>query len=345
MFVALRDLRRARGRFAMIGLVVVLMTVLVTFLSGLTAGLSHQNISAVQDLPGRAFVFADNGSAASFDQSSLTPTQVDQWRDIDANAMPIGISRGAVRGGHTPNAPLPVAIFGIDDEAAPGTVTLSTAAAEDLGVATGATVDVAGTPLRVGAVAGDEWYSHSPVVYVSMDVWRTLNPQAGAATIMALNPNGHADTAAASHVDGTVVTDRAGTLAAMPSYQSENKSLTLMTVMLLVIAALVVGAFFMIWTVQRVPDIAVLKALGATTLSLLRDSLGQALLILTVAAGVGVAITAAAGSRLSGVPFVLSTSTTLIPGVAIVVLGMIGAAAALRFLITTDPLTALGGQR
>ena len=39
MFVAIRDLRRARGRFALITLVVVLVSVLVTFLGGLTAGL------------------------------------------------------------------------------------------------------------------------------------------------------------------------------------------------------------------------------------------------------------------------------------------------------------------
>ena len=47
MFVALRDLRFARGRFVLIGSVVALITVLVGFLSGLTGGLATQNISAV----------------------------------------------------------------------------------------------------------------------------------------------------------------------------------------------------------------------------------------------------------------------------------------------------------
>ena len=40
MFVALRDLRFARGRFVLIGSVVALITVLVGFLSGLTGGLA-----------------------------------------------------------------------------------------------------------------------------------------------------------------------------------------------------------------------------------------------------------------------------------------------------------------
>ena len=52
MFVALRDLRFARGRFVLIGSVVALITILVGFLSGLTGGLATQNISAVLAMPG-----------------------------------------------------------------------------------------------------------------------------------------------------------------------------------------------------------------------------------------------------------------------------------------------------
>ena len=115
--------------------------------------------------------------------------------------------------------------------------------------------------------------------------------------------------------------------------------------MLFVISALVIGAFFTVWTVQRIPDIAVLKALGASTGSLVRDALGQAALVLVVGAAIGTAITALVGGFLGGIPFVLTTATTLLPAAAIIALGLIGAALALRFLVTTDPLTALGGTR
>ena len=71
MFVAIRELRRARGRFALITLVVVLVTVLVTFLGGLTAGLRHQNVSALNALPGSQIVFAANGTDPSYDLSLI----------------------------------------------------------------------------------------------------------------------------------------------------------------------------------------------------------------------------------------------------------------------------------
>ena len=47
MFVALRDLRFAKGRFILIGSVVALITLLVGFLSGLTGGLAIQNLSLI----------------------------------------------------------------------------------------------------------------------------------------------------------------------------------------------------------------------------------------------------------------------------------------------------------
>src|SRR5437870_3179419 len=51
VFVAWRDLRFAKGRFALMGTVIVLITMLVGLLSGLTAGLGRENTSAITALP------------------------------------------------------------------------------------------------------------------------------------------------------------------------------------------------------------------------------------------------------------------------------------------------------
>ena len=47
MFVAWRDLKFARGRFTLITAVVLLISLLVGFLGGLTQGLANANISAI----------------------------------------------------------------------------------------------------------------------------------------------------------------------------------------------------------------------------------------------------------------------------------------------------------
>ncbi|GGK49752.1 ABC transporter permease [Nocardia camponoti] len=352
MFVALRDLRAARGRFLLITVVVGLVAVLVSFLSGLTAGLAHQNISAIQGVSAKSIVFADSGTDPSFDASSLTEAQVAQWSSA-ASVNAIGISRS--RAEHAGSAPLQVAVFGGDASAfskrpatALGAVVLSSAAAKGLGAATGERVSLSGREFTVAAVSGDEWYSHTPVIWAALGDWQAISPRSGAATVLAVSGEVRdgTDLASLDAAAGTKTVAAGDAVEAIGSYKAENSSLTLMTVLLFAISALVIGAFFTVWTVQRQPDIAVLKALGATTSSLVVDALAQAAIVLAVGVAAGLGITALSATLMGdAVPFVLSITTTLVPAVALIVLGLIGAALSLRFLFTTDPLTALGASR
>ena len=104
MFVALRDLRFARGRFVLIGSVVALITVLVGFLSGLTGGLATQNISAVLSIPADRVVFSaptTDGADASFSDSTITEQQTTDWDTAAGvtSAEPIGISQTRAEAG------------------------------------------------------------------------------------------------------------------------------------------------------------------------------------------------------------------------------------------------------
>ncbi|APE37285.1 ABC transporter substrate-binding protein [Nocardia mangyaensis] len=351
MFVALRDLRAARGRFLLITTVVLLVAVLVSFLSGLTAGLAHQNISAVEGIDADEIVFAETGTDPSFDSSVLTEQQLDQWTSAAENATvtPIGISR--IRAEHTGSAPVQVALFGGDPSAfgnhpatESGAVVLSAGAARELSASAGDTVVLAGHEFRVADVSTDDWYSHTPVIWTSLADWQAASPRSGAATVLAVT--GSLDHGGLDPEAGTQTVAAGEAVGAIGSYQAENSSLTLMTMLLFAISALVIGAFFTVWTVQRQPDVATLKALGATTGSLVLDALAQAAIVLVTGVTLGLGITAAASLALGdAVPFVLSPATTLVPALALIVLGLAGAAVALRFLFTTDPLTALGATR
>ncbi|MFD2393915.1 FtsX-like permease family protein [Dietzia aerolata] len=134
--------------------------------------------------------------------------------------------------------------------------------------------------------------------------------------------------------------------SALPSHRAEQTSLNTMTYMLLAVTALVVGAFFAVWGMQRRREVAILKALGASTATVVRDSLGQAAIVLAVGVGGGVALVALLGSAIGGaVPFVVSASTTLTPALLLAGLGIVGAAVTLRPVVTADPTTALGAAR
>lgn len=352
VFVGMRDLRAARGRFALITVVVLLVALLVSFLSGLTAGLRHQNVSAIEAMNADAVVFEDTGSAASFDESVLTAEQIAQWTSVSTTVHPVGIGRG--KAGLAGARQKPVALLGADGgfgDVTPevaGTVVLSEGAARDLQADAGDQVSVGSQQFTVDAVRGDDWYSHSPVVWMTLGDWQSANPRGGEATVLAVTgtPDALTTDKLTDKSAATTSTTVSGSLEAIGSYRSENGSLTLMTLMLFAISALVIGAFFTVWTIQRTPDIATLKALGASTGSLVRDALGQALVVLVVGVAAGIGLTAVAGSLIGdAMPFVLDASTTVVPAVALIGLGLLGAAFALRFLVTTDPLTALGSVR
>ena len=56
---------------------------------------------------------------------------------------------------------------------------------------------------------------------------------------------------------------------------------------LYLISAMILGSFFTVWTIQRRSEIGLQKALGASTGAVLRDALGQVMIVLVVATALG----------------------------------------------------------
>jgi len=357
VFVAIRDLRFAKGRFALMGSVVTLITLLVVLLSGLTAGLGRGNTSAITGLPADHLVFSAPGAGQklAFTDSTIGPSVLEQWARVPgvrrAEPVTVAMTRASV-GDRTTG----VAAFAVRPgstlapQVGAGEVVLSTKAASLLRVSAGHRIDVSGQPVTVALVSGNDEFSHAPVIWTATANAPPSSQQPGTATFLALSTDDGADLAAADQQLGTLTLTPRKSLSAIGSYTSENGSLQLMRVLLFAISALVIGAFFTVWTVQRSGEIAILKALGASTGYLLKDALGQALALLTlgtalgtaIAAGIGAGITALAGTA---VPFELNLPTLLLPALVMVALGLTGAAVSLRTVTTVDPLSALGSAR
>ncbi|MGW6984371.1 ABC transporter permease [Streptomyces sp. NPDC054932] len=361
MFVAWRDLRFAKGRFALMGSVVLLITLLVGLLSGLTSGLARENISAITGLPASHLAFAapTGDQKVSFTNSQVPESAWLAWREQPGvkSAEPLGIrTTNAVSGERT----AAVSVFGVESAGglAPrdagltqGQVVLAEKAAKELGGLTaGAKLKIGPLELTVAAVSGTAAHSHTPVVWMDLGDWQRIgNPGTSIdtlATVVAVSGSG-VDLAAADKAAATKARTVDEALGAIGSYQAENGSLQLMRGFLFVISALVIGAFFTVWTIQRSADIAVLKALGASTPYLLKDALGQAVVMLSIGTGLGTALAAGFGALISGgpVPFVLDTATVLVPAAVMILLGALGAALSIRRITAVDPLTALGSAR
>lgn len=376
MFLAMRELWFARTRFLLMGAVVALISILMVILSGLSSGLVVDGVSALQRTPVQAFAFAEGTKTDSaFSRSVVTEDQADAWR-----ARP-DVARAELFGNTIVNAktesgvPVDLTLFGIrpgsflEPSVAEGTpiggdtdVVLSDSA-RATGVELGDTivVDRLGTRLDVVGFTSDKrTFGHVDVAYLPLSTWQEIH--AGVRLGEQVPPSAYteASVVAIEGVDGALPDLTAGDAAAgttakileesfdsSPGYSAEMMTMSMITAFLYAISALVVGAFFTIWTVQRSREIAVLRAMGASTGFLLRDALLQAVIVLVGSVAFGVLVGLGLGSGLegSGMPFVLESGPVARGAVLLVVLGLLGAALAVVRIVRVDPLAALGENR
>jgi ABC-type lipoprotein export system ATPase subunit len=142
------------------------------------------------------------------------------------------------------------------------------------------TVDRLGTALTViGATADQHTFGHVDVAYVPLPLWQTLHASAGPHDVVRAGADQEATAVALLAADGRAINlAAAGTtsmtltasFAASPGFTAETSTLMLIQAFLYAISALVVGAFFTVWTIQRTGElVAVVGPSGAGKSSLL----------------------------------------------------------------------------
>lgn len=110
MFLALRDIVYARGRFSLISFVVGLITVLLVMLTGLTGGLDKHNTSALEALDPERYVFTSD--EPSFQESQVTTSDVQEWQELvddGSQVIPLGTAQTRLEAGSA----MGVAVLGL----------------------------------------------------------------------------------------------------------------------------------------------------------------------------------------------------------------------------------------
>lgn len=380
MFLALRELRFARGRFALMGAVIALISVLVVLLSGLSSGLVNDGVSGLKAMPATAFAFDDGTKTDNaFSRSVVDDKQLAVWKTADgiAAAEPMGVN--IVNGVTDKGTQVDLTLFGVEPKGflsptlssgrslGPVDGIVVSESMRDAGVELGSVVTLDRSDVKftvIGFTQGQATFGHVDVAYLPLDTWRLMAaglskpgaptqtqvdavnfPYSSVVALLAKDgaePNLAAINAAASTMTMTLTE----AFNASPGYEAETLTLSMIQVFLYAICALVIGAFFMVWTIQRSHDLAVLRAMGAPSRYLVRDSLAQAAILLVGFTAIGVAAGVAMGAAMpDAMPFDLEVAPITIASGLTILLGMLGAAIAVLRITRIDPLHALGGQR
>src|SRR5690625_7793877 len=156
------------------GGVVALLTLLVVLLSGLTAGLARENTSAVLALPGDEVVFAApaEGQSPIVAESQIPDGAADLWAAPPGvqQVEPLQIRTSRLTGGERSATvaafAVPAGSTLVPADVPDGQVLLPEAVADELAVVVGDEVTINGEAVLLGAVSGQDAYSHLPVAWL-----------------------------------------------------------------------------------------------------------------------------------------------------------------------------------
>ena len=380
MFIALRDLAFAKGRFLVMATVVALVAFLMTLLSGLSTGLIRNNISGLMALDVSHIAFEYN-KKPNYRNSMIDREMWEGWREHPRviDTQPLGHTMFMAR--TEADVPLDdVALWGIDPGSflepevsrgeqlgrlENGVIVSSKLVEKGIDIGDSFILDRVLTELEVVGVTDEHYIGHVPIVYTKLRKWQeaTYGPPGGPppgeklpsilfdyASVIALQlePGTGPEDLQSTDVDlGTITIDKATAYEASSGYVEEVQTVQMIQAFLIIISAVVMGAFFSVWTIQRTKEIGLVKALGASNAYLLRDSLGQVLLLMITATAIGTLAAIQLGRTLEAgsFPYMLVLETVAASAVMLVVVGLIGSALSLRLILKIDPIIALGREQ
>jgi putative ABC transport system permease protein len=380
MFIAWRDLAYAKGRFFLMGLVVVLIAFLTTLLSGLSSGLIKNNISGLMQLPVTHIAF-EYDDEPTYRATLVERAMWEGWQKKPGvrSIEPLGHTVFNARGAN--NEPLELTLWGVRPGAwteprvtsgsqlgEPDNGVIVSQILADKGVKIGDTItlDRVLTELEVIGITQEANIGHIPIVYAALPKWQeaTYGPPGGMrpgekfpdvvydyVSVIALQLDPSLDAEAIRAIDEELGTSTLKKVdqayRASTGYLEEVRSVSMIQYSLILIAAVVIGAFFAIWTIQRTQEIGLVKALGASNTYLLKDSLGQALLLLGSGTLIGMLGALWLGQFLmeTGRPFMYVPGTVMAAVISLLVAGLVGGALSIRRITAVDPMIALVRDR
>lgn len=372
MYLAIREMRYAKGRYALIATIMVLVSFLVLFVTGLAQGLAYDNAASVKNMAATHFVL-EQDSNHRFTRSQVDQDQLDQARSVvgQENAEPLGVKMTTVSPmGDTKK--IDVTLFMVNPkgwlapavtEGTPitdqtnGQVVVDHKLAES-GVTIGTVLvdQASGMEWTVGGFVQNESFSHSPVVFLNEEEWLTLQGGSrttqGSADINANSPiyNAIAVKDAGEQVDGlsaampdTEVITKSDAVSAIPGYKEEQGSLLMMIAFLYVISAFVLAVFFYVITIQKTSQFGILKAIG-TRNGYLAGSVSLQVFILSVGSLViSVLLVRLFESILpASMPFQLGLSTLALTCILFILMSMAGSLFSVWKVTKIDALDAIG---
>lgn len=355
MFLAWNEIKKNKLRFILIIGILMLVSYLVFFLSGLANGLAGFNREAVDKWEASGIILTEE-SDKSLSQSSMT---LDDLESVTSNEVAVigQINAIASKGDTKTNA----AIFGINKDefimpvvtegkafSKANEVVASDTLKED-GFTIGDELQLSSTEETITIVGftDNARFNAAPVFYGDLSTFHNIK-YGEAADMNEDQINGivvrTGDLSKVTKDDALEAIETEDFIESLPGYTEQSLTLNFMIYFLFIISAVIVAIFLYVLTVQKISMFGVMKAQGISNGYLSRSVIAQTFILATIGVTVGFVLTIISGFFLpSAVPVSFDIMTMIVYGIIFILVAIIGAFFSVLTIVKVDPLKAIGG--
>ncbi|HEY9151967.1 MAG TPA: ABC transporter permease [Anaerolineales bacterium] len=375
-YLALKEVWRNRGRFLLVSLVIALITLLVLFIAALGEGLANGNRQYISNLNAQLIVFLQK-SDYIISSSQLQVDTVNQVRRVDgvAAAGPIYTSTTEIESN---KGPFKVSLLAAEP-GQPGMppiiggrafhtgdseeVVIDRNVALQTGIQIGDEITIRSTQggtdeffyLRVVGLTSNQSYFFQPTIFTSAATWEKVRPQSAAdlkddtpypniIAVQITNPTqiDSMKTQLLAKVPNIEVADIPTAINNIPGYSAQQGTVQTQGVFTLLIGVLVIGGFFQIQILQKVPQIGVLKAIGSSNGTVGASAVIQIIIVTAIGVAIGGGLTYLFSLGFPPtIPLVFNGTSSLFAIVALLLIGPIGGLVSVIYAVRIEPLKAL----
>lgn len=355
MFLALNEIKHAKLRYTLVIGVMFLIAYLVFFLSGLAYGLAQENRMAVDKWEADYLLLSDKAND-TLNMSMIDPEVVDK---VEAKEKAALVQVPAIiHQTKDDDEKENVSFFGIDADGfiAPnivegklfsekGEVVADISLKENSDYSLGDKIKTSTNDHEMTIVGFTEKakYSVSPVIYTSLETIQQVRygefAEPGVLRVNAIVIRGDI-TEKPKELSQITIGDFINNL---PGYSAQVLTFGFMIVFLVLIAAVVIGIFIYVLTMQKTAIFGVMKAQGISNTYIARSVIAQTFFLATVGVLTGLILTILSGLVLpSSVPFQSNLIFFIGISILMIIIAIMGALFSVRTIVKIDPLKAIG---
>lgn len=350
MFLAWNEMKHSKLRYGLVVGVIFLIAYLVFFLTGLANGLAQTNRSAVDSWKSDSVILNEQANK----NLRMSRFSVDLKNDVNADKM-AELTQASTTIKDKEKNKINVNLFAIKQDeflrpklsegrhfSKTGEVVADSSLKKSYQLKIGDKITLGDSTkkLTITGFTDNASFNVQPVLYMTKETLTSiLGDNSQAATISALVVRGKVNQVP----KGLESMTTASFIENLPGYKAQNLTFSFMIGFLIVIAAIVIGIFIYILTLQKKEIFGVLKAQGISNGYLSRMVFAQTFILAILAVSLGLAVTLLSAVFLpTSVPFQVNPLFFAGISVLMILIAVFGALFSVVSIVKVDPLKAIG---